>query len=157
MPTKRVREIKKAGSKSNPVENITAAGGVLFRQGSGKSDKEVLLIFRRGVWDLPKGKQEENESIEECAVREVAEEIGISNSPEIICPLIQTYHEYEQDGLFFGKTTHWFAMQLTSEAESFSPEEKEGIKKAEWYSVDEAKEKVGYNNLLDVLKALAEK
>lgn len=139
------------------MEDVTAAGGVLFRHRSVKSDMDVLLIFRRGVWDLPKGKQEDNETIEECAVREVAEEIGISSFPKVTSPLIKTYHEYEQNGLFYGKTTHWFAMRLTSEAESFRPEEKEGIKKAEWHPLEKAKEKVGYDNLREVLEALDQK
>lgn len=126
----------------------------MFRQTSGTGDTEVLLIFRRGVWDLPKGKQEQKETIGECAVREVAEETGLVCLPKIVAPLLQTYHEYEQDGCRFGKTTHWFAMQLASKAAVFTPEEQEGIEKVAWHPLIRAKEKVAYENLRDVLEAL---
>ncbi|SMO71569.1 NUDIX hydrolase [Fodinibius sediminis] len=136
------------------MQKVTAAGGVLIRYKAGKADPEVLLIFRRGVWDLPKGKREEDESVEACAVREVAEEIGISSLPEILSPLVDTYHEYRQDGVLFGKTTHWFAMQLAESEVSFTPERREGIQKVAWHSLTEAKHKVGYPNLLEVLDAV---
>lgn len=154
MPTKQTREMKKTKSKNKSPESVTAAGGVLIRYISGKVVPEVLLIYRRGVWDLPKGKREENETIEECAVREVTEEIGISKLPDVVAPLIKTYHEYEQGNVWYGKTTHWYAMQLSSREETFTPEEKEGIEKVVWYPLDEAKKKVGYANLLDVLESL---
>lgn len=154
MPMKQAREGNKRTNRNKPVKELTAAGGVLFRNRSAAREMEVLLIFRRGVWDLPKGKKEQNETIEECAVREVAEEIGLNRLPNVVAHLLKTYHEYEQNGLLFGKTTHWFAMQLASEAASFTPEEKEGIEKVEWYSLKRAKEKVGYDNLHNVFEAL---
>ena len=52
--------------------NITAGGG-LVRNSQG----ELLVIFRRGKWDLPKGKAEKGETLEQTAVREVEEECGL--------------------------------------------------------------------------------
>src|SRR5438046_1555734 len=49
---------------------------VLVQTGGGlviNEKDEVLMIFRRGKWDLPKGKIDQGESIEQCAVREVKE------------------------------------------------------------------------------------
>lgn len=154
MKQAKARESNQRTSRNKPLVELTAAGGVLFQNRSAARDTEVLLIFRRGVWDLPKGKKEQNETIEECAVREVAEETGLSPPPNVIAPLVKTYHEYEQDGLHFGKTTYWFAMQLASEVAVFTPEEKEGIEKVKWYSLKRGKEKVRYDNLRDVLEAL---
>jgi 8-oxo-dGTP pyrophosphatase MutT (NUDIX family) len=128
---------------------LTAAGGVLYKQ---KKDKfEVLLIYRSGVWDLPKGKLEEGESIEDCARREVAEEVGIS-LPEIEARLTETYHEYRRDGKKYGKTTHWYKMS-TDVQNSFTPEEQEGIEAVEWVDFDNALQRVGYENLEKVLTA----
>lgn len=133
--------------KINPV---TAAGGVLSREREGET--EVLLILRRGVWDLPKGKIEEGETIPACARREVAEEVGCT-PPELHEKLVTTYHEYEEEGKLYGKTTHWFAMQ-TEEDENFTPEKREGIEQVKWFPLSEARNNVAYQNLIDVLNAL---
>lgn len=129
--------------------SVTAGGGVLFKEKDGVP--HVLLIFRRGVWDLPKGKKEEGETARDCARREVSEEVG--------CPLptareevATTYHEYEREGVRYGKSTHWYPMQTEMEG-AFKPEREEGIDKAEWYSLAEARQKVGFENLVDVLDA----
>src|SRR5690625_1137348 len=156
MQKKRIRIKMKNKPGRNKLKELTAGGGLIFRDGPGKKEPEVLLIFRRGVWDLPKGKQEQNETIEECAVREVAEETGVSKLPRIISPLIQTYHEYERGDVRYGKTTYWYAMRLPFEEASFAPEEKEGIKKVEWHALQTAKDRVGFDNLRDVLKELAQ-
>ncbi len=129
---------------------VTAAGGVLYRK--DEKGVSVLLIYRRGVWDLPKGKLEGVESIVECAQREVSEEVG-SPLPEVVDKLTTTYHEYKENGKHIGKTTHWYAMQ-TDMKRGFEPEEGEGITDTGWYSLDKAREKVGYENLREVLTAL---
>ncbi|MGC4056991.1 MAG: NUDIX domain-containing protein [Chitinophagaceae bacterium] len=49
-----------------------SAGGVVINE-----KQEILMIYRRGKWDLPKGKLDEGESLEECALREVTEETGL--------------------------------------------------------------------------------
>lgn len=130
---------------------VVAAGGVLYKE---HPNLQVVLIFRRGVWDLPKGKVEDNETIKACAVREVTEEIGLSVYPNIVQPLQHTYHEYERGGDRYGKTTHWFAMQTEGEdAVVFEPEKEEGIERVEWASLEEAIKQVGYDNLVDVLES----
>lgn len=133
------------------MKEVTAAGGVLFRENEVNPDPEVLLIFRRGVWDLPKGKLDSGESIEECARREVSEEVGCKY-PEIHSRLNDTYHEYEEDRQLIGKTTHWFVMTLLDNNEELQPEKKEGIEKLEWVKAPDALEQVGYDNLVNVIK-----
>lgn len=134
------------------IETVTAAGGVVYRK--EKDSHLVLMIFRRGVWDLPKGKVEKGESIRECAVREVAEEVGLQTLPAISHRLTETYHEYEQNGIRFGKTTHWFAMRLNSIPEKgFNPQTEEGIEDVRWVITSSAKPLVGYDNLVDVLRS----
>ena len=48
------------------------AGGGLVENEKG----EILFMFRKGKWDLPKGKLDPGESYESCALREVQEETG---------------------------------------------------------------------------------
>ncbi|MEX2574895.1 MAG: NUDIX domain-containing protein [Balneolaceae bacterium] len=128
---------------------IDAAGGVLYKKKGGRL--EVLLIFRRNVWDLPKGKKEDSETFEECAVREVSEEVG---TEQLILGrhLLDTYHEYRRDGILLGKTTRWYAMQLGDIHADLRPQKDEGIEKLLWQSVTKAKEQVGFDNLINVLE-----
>lgn len=129
---------------------ITAGGGVLFKKEHGRPF--VLLIYRKGVWDLPKGKQEDGETIEQCALREVAEEVGCHPLPSILAKLTETYHEYLADDTVIGKTTHWFVMEA-EEKVNFKPEGQEGIEKVKWFTLDKAVQMVGYDNLKTVLES----
>ena len=134
------------------MKELTAAGGVLFKV-EGKA-LHVLLIHRRGVWDLPKGKLEEGESIEECAIREVEEEVGCA-TPENMGQLAHTYHQYKEGRKSYGKTTYWYAMTTTTE-HNFTPEAKENIEKVSWFTLEEAIGKVGFENLENVLVSFKE-
>ncbi|MDR3185139.1 MAG: NUDIX domain-containing protein [Prevotellaceae bacterium] len=104
---------------------IEAAGGVV-RNAQG----ELLLIFRHGHWDLPKGKRESGEAMAETALREVEEECGISGL--MLHHLLgYSYHVYgngEADAL---KKTHWFSMRYDGHA-PLVVQEAEGIEEARW-------------------------
>ena len=58
---------------------IRAAGGVVWRRPSPDLF-EILLVHRPAYddWSLPKGKAEVGESDEDCALREVEEETGLT-------------------------------------------------------------------------------
>ena len=59
---------------NNKKPIILAGGGVVTNEHG-----DLLMIFRRGKWDLPKGKLDKGETIEACALREVTEETGVQN------------------------------------------------------------------------------
>jgi 8-oxo-dGTP pyrophosphatase MutT (NUDIX family) len=105
--------------------NVIAGGGKVYNE-KGK----VLFIFRNGKWDLPKGKIENNESIEQTAIREVEEETGVKGL-KIIKPLETTYHIFKRRGRYRIKITYWFEMQTSFDGKLF-PQEKEGITKVKW-------------------------
>ncbi len=112
------------------TKSINAAGGLVINNLG-----QILLIHRLGKWDLPKGKQEPNESIQITASREVAEECGLLL--ENIClgePICQTKHSYILDNESILKTTHWYLMTYTEES-NLVPQTEEGIDKVCW--VDE--------------------
>lgn len=112
---------------------LEAAGGLV------RSEKgEWLFIHRNGMWDLPKGKLEKGETIEKCAVREVAEECGITE-PTIIKPLKPTYHTYTLKGQRILKPTYWYLMQ-SSDTSELIPQTEEGITEVKWVSTERAKE-----------------
>ncbi len=103
---------------------IEAAGGFVLNE-----NKELLCIHRLGKWDLPKGKLEENEQIDECAIREVEEECGIQNL-KITSPVFHTYHTYVLRGKSILKRTHWFKM--TTKTQELTPQTEEDITEVIW-------------------------
>lgn len=126
---------------------IEAAGGLVF------NDKgQILLIFRRGFWDLPKGKVDKGESKTETALREVREETGLQelNLGERLCETWHTYRSPKNKRIL--KRTTWFIMQ--SDETNLSPQVEEDIEKAVWTKPEgflKSGAKV-YNSILDVLK-----
>ncbi len=109
--------------------SIKAAGGLVQN-----SERETLMIFRNDRWDLPKGHLERGETIEECALREVAEETGIREL-KIVKKIIETQHAYILNEEWAIKTTHWYAMH--SNQLSTTPQHQEGIEIAAWCSPDQ--------------------
>ena len=109
---------------------IQAAGGLVHTDGD-----QLLLISRRGKWDLPKGKLDDNEDIKSCAIREVIEETGLLKV-EIERPLCITYHTYHQDGKHILKESHWYLMKAKLQA-NLIPQLEEGIEKCEWVPIDQ--------------------
>ena len=105
-------------------EPIVAAGGVVFNEFD-----EILFIHRLGKWDLPKGKVELNEAIEQAAIREVEEECGLSELV-IVQKLSNTYHTYPLKGRRLFKTTHWY--QMTTHKQTLIPQTAEDISQAIW-------------------------
>ena len=141
------QNLKKIKVKSKYIE---AAGGVVFRN-SAENDVEVLFIYRNGVWDIPKGKREKNESIETCARREVMEEVNASTLPEIVEELVTTHHEYTEKEKNYEKTTFWYSMFFEDPYQNFTPQTSEGIEEVRWVAIDKSLEMVGYKNLEKVL------
>jgi 8-oxo-dGTP pyrophosphatase MutT (NUDIX family) len=133
------------------TKNIEAGGGVVFKK-SPKKEVLVLLIYRNGVWDIPKGKREKKESRKMCARREVMEEVNADSLPIIVEDLVSTYHSYQEKGNLYNKTTYWYSMEFENSDQSFSPEVSEGIEKVEWVELDKAISNVGYKNLIPVLE-----
>ncbi|MBN1119242.1 MAG: NUDIX domain-containing protein [Bacteroidales bacterium] len=109
---------------------IDAAGGLV------KNKKgEYLFIYRRGKWDLPKGKVDKNESYQAAAVREVQEETGLRNI-ELRKPLMSTYHTYPFKKGIALKKTFWFEMEFNGN-ETPIPQTTEDIEEVRWFKPDE--------------------
>ena len=106
---------------------IVKAGGGLVKNSKG----EYLLIFRRGKWDLPKGKIDNGETMEACALREVQEETGVSDL-KIIRKLPETYHLFvNSSNEIILKKCYWFEMETTDES-PLKPQLEEEILEAVW-------------------------
>lgn len=110
---------------------IITAGGGIIRNGAN----EILMIFRRGKWDLPKGKLDEGETIEECSVREVREETGLTEI-SVLDKLTTTYHTYREKGKHILKESHWYIMSYHG-FETAIPQVEEQITEIRWVGQDE--------------------
>lgn len=109
---------------------IDAAGGVVHDENGN-----VLMIYRRGKWDLPKGKLDEGEDIADCALREVTEETGLHQLTlgDKICDTWHIYSQYNQNLL---KRTAWYHMKGTSK-EQLIPQAEENILEARWVASED--------------------
>ena len=124
---------------------IEAAGGLVHNDAN-----QLLMIFRNGKWDLPKGKLEVGENIEQCAIREVEEECGISGLT-ITQQLQETYHAYEINGQKILKCTCWFEMKSSFKG-NLTPQTKEGITAVVWTDKEDIAEKLenSYGNIKEL-------
>lgn len=107
------------------LNHIIAAGGFVI---SGSS---LLMIFRRGKWDLPKGKLDPGEDLPTCALREISEETGLQGA-RIRNFLCRTYHTYPENGTLVLKESVWFFMESTEDQPELTPQEDEDIESCIW-------------------------
>ena len=104
---------------------VEAAGGVVFN-----SKGEILTMYRRGSWDLPKGKIDPGETKEIAAVREVQEETGIKEVKRgpLLCTTYHTYRNRKNKRVL--KPTYWYQMSTTDM--EISPQIEEDIELVLW-------------------------
>ncbi len=104
---------------------VVAAGGFIY-----SGDHQVLFIFRRGRWDLPKGKLDPGEALAPCALREVREETGLIQV-SVMREIHTSYHTYFEAGQHILKESHWFLMKGDNR-EISKPQAEEDITKCQW-------------------------
>jgi len=125
---------------------VKAAGGLVVHE------NKILLIKRKGKWDLPKGKLDKNETLENCAVREVCEETGIKDI-SIVKSLIITYHTYTHKKEIL-KEVHWYLMTCSND-EGMQPQSEEDITEIKWEEMEEVRVKLetSFGTLMEVMNA----
>ena len=118
---------------------IRAAGGVVERDGL------VLLVHRPRYddWTFPKGKAEDGERDEDCAVREVEEESGL------VCALRDELPPTEYvDSRGRPKRVRWWRMEAISG--SFVPNAE--VDEIRWVTPDAAMQLLSYDRDLALLR-----
>ena len=130
--------------------DVLAAGGLLTDE-TGR----LLCIHRLGHWDLPKGKLEPGEVLEEAAAREVQEECGVP-LPEVLSPFAITHHVYGPAESLM-KVTHWYRMAFPEGIQpgELVPQTEEGITDVRWASPEEvaAMEPNAFGNIARLMAA----
>lgn len=135
----------KADFKSHFSE-IDAGGGLVRNE-----KNEYLFIYRRGSWDLPKGKIETNETKREATLREITEETGVKKMT-IVQKLLVTRHTYRSNvGKRIIKKSHWYLIETKKQA--LVPQIDEDIERVEWMTLERffSKKRQVYPNILEVI------
>ena len=139
-------KLKKAFWKKFVI--IQAAGGLVY------NDQDQLLIMKRkGRWDLPKGKLDEGETLESCAVREVREETGLKKVT-LKDFLTTTYHTYDESGKHILKESHWYKMHAPGD-QTLHPQTDEQITEVKWVYPEAIPPlvKETFSSIVDVFRA----
>lgn len=139
-----LEQLKKLFFKNFTI--IEAAGGIVQN-----NKKELLFILRLGKWDLPKGKMEKGEKPDECALREVEEETGVTGL-KLKKKVGETFHTYDEFGKHILKISHWYYMTAPA-AQQLTPQTEENITEVKWVSTKNIKEPIAntYPSIKDIL------
>ena len=126
---------------------MEAAGGIVVNE-----ELSLLMIFRNGKWDLPKGKIEEGEDSDTAAIREVNEECGVGKL-NLLKQVSTTFHTYPYKDIKVLKKTSWFLMN-TEDRSRPMPQIEEGITDVRWMTKGMVKEAMmsTYSSIADLLK-----
>ena len=130
---------------SSLTEIVRAAGGVVVRRAGG--ELEVLVVHRPEYddWTFPKGKVEQGETDEECAVREVEEETGLLCS--LGRELAPTSYNDARDR---PKTVRYWSMEVVGGTLQFEFE----VDDARFVTMAEARALLSYARDADLLSEL---
>jgi 8-oxo-dGTP pyrophosphatase MutT (NUDIX family) len=136
-----------ASSKKLPVERAVSAGGVVYRR--GQEGIEVVLCGRtsEGIWGLPKGTPDANESLEEAAVREVSEETGLRVVIEAKIGTIEYW--FARGSVRYHKFVHHYLMVATGGSLEDHDWEYDRV---EWFPLEEACKTLSYGNEVGVVR-----
>ncbi len=124
---------------------LVAAGGLITNEAG-----DILLMFRRGKWDLPKGKQDDGETLEACALREVQEETGLQNVTR--APHYRNPPPLQLQRQNILKHSYWYRMHFTG-TELTIPQIEEDIMDIQWIKPEHIARYMpySYQNIVDVL------
>lgn len=95
-------------------------------------------MFKRGKWDMPKGRIEAGASKEDSALREVQEETGLNiDKLAIISKLPSSWHTTRHQNIRYLKKTHWYLMEYDGNDDDTAPQVDEGIIECRWVHVSD--------------------
>ncbi len=123
------------------MEETSAGGLVVDRLAEDANGALIGRVDRRGrlLWSLPKGHIEVGETPEQAAVREVAEETGITG--DVVGRLGTIDFWFVADGRRIHKTVHHFLLLATGGVLSADDVE---VEEVAWFPLAEAGERLAY-------------
>ncbi|HET8632598.1 MAG TPA: NUDIX hydrolase [Gemmatimonadales bacterium] len=131
------------------AELEVSAGGIVFRRDADGQARFLLIRDSYGNWGFPKGHLEENESPADAALRETAEETGLSHLI-LQGPIRVIDWHFRFRGRPIHKYCHFFLLE-SPEGDPV-PQVEEGITDFRWLPLAGALDKLSYDNARGVLK-----
>jgi 8-oxo-dGTP pyrophosphatase MutT (NUDIX family) len=124
-----------------------SAGGVVYQR--SERGFEVVLVGRsqQGTWGLPKGTPDDAETVEQTALREVAEETGIK--PKLVDRIGSIQYYFVARNTRFHKTVHFFLMKASGGSLDQHDHEYDLVR---WFDLDEAVERLSYPNEAEIVR-----
>lgn len=127
-----------------------SCGAIIFR----RKNQGIEIFFIRDPfnrWTFPKGKPEQGETLADAAVRESAEETGLTGL-KVIAPLGRTSFRFRRQNVVVSKTVHFFLAEAPADAEAHFPtreelpEGKEPIFEGKWVRAENVFHVSSYKN-----------
>lgn len=122
------------------------SGAVVYRKNNGEIEYLLLESQNKGhFWGFPKGHVEGNETLEETAKREIKEET------QLVLPIDTSFHVYTEYDLPNGnrKQMTLYTADLTQSEDIHLQAEE--IKNCGWFNYTDARERLTYDNLKQLL------
>jgi 8-oxo-dGTP diphosphatase len=126
------------------MNEILAAGGVLWRDNEGGVEIAVVHRPRYDDWSLPKGKLDTGETLAQTAFREIKEETGIDSR---LGPYLGTVEYFVPTG---EKVVHYWAAKAMGDTTSFTPNEE--VDEIRWLRIDDASDLLTRESDVEILE-----
>jgi len=149
----------KAKPHPRRVKVEISAGGVVFK----RAPQGILVGMIRdpfAKWAFAKGHVEPGETVEQAALRETREEMGLG-SLRIVAPLgridfwFRDRYRPESRGTLIHKFVHYFLLEAPPDAQG-RPQRKEKISRVIWVSLKQAMDRSSYKDIQPMLARVDE-
>ena len=163
MPTHRTRRpragslARRAGVYGLPVIDETSAGGLIIDVQAGRAVTAVIARRNRGgrqEWCLPKGHLEGRETAEQAAVREIAEETGISG--RVLRHLATIDYWFAGDDHRVHKVVHHFLLEATGGDLTTENDPDHEAEDVAWVDLEDVSRRLAYPNERRIVAAARE-
>lgn len=111
------------------IKTVKCSGGLVICKGL------VLLIYKNGRWDLPKGGIQDNYTKKDNALKEVSEETGLDKKKLSIKQILpSTYYHKKTLSQKYKKNIYWYEMSYEGNLADTTPQTKEDIYGCVWFT-----------------------